>query len=69
LRALGHAEGFFREVLAYDAPAGNVAKEIKKKKPQVAPGEKPLTAKEKKDAKMREQMDAMDAMVNQIYGL
>jgi hypothetical protein len=69
LRALGHAEGFFREVLAYDAPAGNVAKEIKKKKPQVAPGEKPLTAKEKKEAKMREQMDAMDAMVNQIYGL
>jgi len=69
LRALGHAEGFFREVLAYDAPAGNVAKEIKKKKAQASPGEKPLTAKEKKEAKMREQMDAMDAMVNQIYGL
>ncbi len=69
LRALGHAEGFFREVLAYDAPAGNVAKEIKKKKAQAPPGEKPLTAKEKKEAKMREQMDAMDAMVNQIYGL
>ena len=41
----------------------------KKKKAVAAPGEKPLTAKEKKDAKMREQMDAMDAMVNQIYGL
>ena len=68
LRALGHAEGFFREVLTYDAPAGNVAKEIKKKK-VVAPGEKQLTAKQKKEAAAKDQMAAMDAMVSQMFGL
>lgn len=29
-RAVGHAESFFREVLAYDAPFGDLAKEAKK---------------------------------------
>lgn len=70
LRALNHAEGFFREVLMYDAPAGNVSKEIKKKKKApLNPGEKPLTAKEKKEVSAKQQMDAMDAMVSQMFGL
>ena len=68
LRALGHAEGFFREILTYDAPAGNVSKEIKKKK-AVPAGEKQLTAKQKKELEAKSQMDAMDAMVSQMYGL
>jgi len=67
LRALNHSQGFFREVLVYDPPAASIQKELKKKK--VVKGEKALTAKEKKELKMKEQMEAMDSMVSQLYGL
>jgi hypothetical protein len=67
LRALNHSQGFFREVLVYDPPAAPIQKELKKKK--VVKGEKALTAKEKKELKMKEQMEAMDSMVSQLYGL
>ena len=68
LRALNHSQGFFREVLVYDAPAAPIQKELKKKK-VVVKGEKALTAKEKKELKIKEQMEAMDSMVSQLYGL
>ncbi len=67
LRALNHSETFFREVLVYDAPSAAIQKELKKKK--VVKGEKVLSAKEKKELKMKEQMEAMDSMVSQLYGL
>jgi cbb3-type cytochrome oxidase cytochrome c subunit len=69
LRALNHSESFFREVLAFDQPPVDLEKEIKKKKKPVIPGVQNMTAKEKKEAKMKQQIEEMDALVGQLYGI
>lgn len=66
-RALGHVAGFFKEVLRYDPPVGNIAKEAKKGTRIQRQG-RPMNAKEAKLAKVESQMAAYDAVMEQLYG-
>ena len=66
-RALGHVNGFFREVLKYDPPVGNIAKEAKKGNKATVVHRK-MNAKQEKLAKVENQMAAYDAVLQQIYG-
>jgi hypothetical protein len=71
-RAIAHAESFFREVLTYDAPAGDIAKEAKKgaSKSITAGGpQKKLTAKQLKQMSVEEHLNAYDAMINSYMGI
>lgn len=71
-RAIAHAESFFREVLAYDAPAGDVVKEAKKgaSKSITAGGpQKKLSSKQLKQMSVEEHLNAYDAMINSYMGL
>lgn len=64
-RAIGHAESFFREVLAQDIPAGDVAKEAKKtKKANVTTISAEKNAKKLKQMSVEEHLNAQDAMIN-----
>jgi hypothetical protein len=63
-RAVSHVEGFFREVLAYDPPAGNIAKEAKKGATRAAPGLKPVSAKQTKQQAIEDRLNANDAIIN-----
>lgn len=63
-RAVAHAESFFREVLAYDAPVGNIAKEAKKGAPKAIPANKPLTATQAKQQSVQDQLAAYSAMAD-----
>jgi len=73
-RAIGHAESFFREVLAYDPPIGDVQKEAKRgASKSIAAGgggaTRPLNAKQKKQMDIEERLKEYDAMMDSlIYG-
>jgi hypothetical protein len=66
-RAMSHAESFFREVLTYDAPMGDVEKEAKKgaSKSIAAGGHtgKQLSQKQLKQMSVEEHLNARDAMI------
>jgi hypothetical protein len=67
-RAISHAESFFREVLHYDPPVGDVQKEAKKggaKAPAVA---KQLSSKQLKQMSVEEHLQAYDAMIDGWMG-
>lgn len=66
-RALGHVGGFFREVLKYDPPVGNITKEAKKGT-RAQPTSGRINAKQAKLAKVETQMAAYDAVLEQLYG-
>ncbi len=70
-RAIGHAENFFREVLAYDPPIGDIAKEAKKGASRAAnpTAPKQLSGKQLKEMNMQEHLNAYDAMINKYYGM
>jgi hypothetical protein len=67
-RAMSHAESFFREVLAYDPPVGNIQKEAKKGASKSAVngvgGVKPLNEKQRKQMNVDDHLNAYDAMIN-----
>jgi hypothetical protein len=68
-RAISHAESFFREVLAYDPPVGDVAKEAKKGTVgKVTPAKKQLTGKELKQMNTDEQLAAYNAAIDGFFG-
>jgi hypothetical protein len=62
-RAIAHAESFFREVLAYDPPVGDLAKEAKKSgKPVLVPTK---TSKQLRQMNVEEHLAAYDAVIDQ----
>lgn len=62
-RAVGHAESFFREVLAYDPPVGDLMKEAKKSgKVVVVKGK---TSKQLHQMNVQEHLAAYDAAIDQ----
>lgn len=64
-RAIGHAESFFREVLAFDPPVGDIQKEAKKGATKsAAVGPKQMTAKQLKERSINEHLNAYDTMIN-----
>lgn len=66
-RAISHAESFFREILQYDPPMGDVAREAKKgvsKGIGGVAGQKQLTAKQLKDMSIQEHLNAYDTVIN-----
>jgi len=66
-RAISHAESFFREVLAYDPPIGDVAKEAKKGTGKVV-AKKPLSGKELKQMNTDEHLAAYNAAIDGFLG-
>ena len=66
-RAVGHAESFFREVLAFDPPVGNIEKEAKKGT-RTVPTAAPLDAKKRKELALQQQLAAYDNMVDSWMG-
>jgi hypothetical protein len=67
-RAVSHAESFFREVLAYDPPLGDVPKEAKKGGAKVAvASKKPLTGKQLKQMNTDEHLAAYNALIDGYY--
>jgi hypothetical protein len=72
-RAVSHAEGFFREVLAYDPPIGDIAKEAKKgscgsggggAKSASSSATKQLSGKQLKQMNTDEQLAAYNAAID-----
>lgn len=66
-RAINHAESFFREVLAYDPPIGDIVKEAKKgssTKGTAVSTKKQLTGKELKQMSTDEQLAAYNAAID-----
>jgi hypothetical protein len=67
-RAMSHAESFFREVLTYDAPSGNVEKEAKKTASKSitsgAAAVKQMSSKQRKQMSLEEHLNARDAMID-----
>lgn len=64
-RAVSHAESFFREVLAFDAPAGDVEKAIKKALAKASAAKtKVLTEKQKKELAIQEQLAMYDSLID-----
>lgn len=59
-RAVSHAESFFREVLAFDPPQGDISKEAKKSANAKLPSHKTalLTAKKKREMDLEEHLSA-----------
>jgi hypothetical protein len=72
-KAIGHAESFFREVLAYDAPMGDVQKEAKKgsSKSLAAGGStgRQLSVKQLKDQHIKNQLGVYDSIMNDMLGI
>lgn len=69
-RAIGHAEHFFREVLQYDPPTGDIAKEAKKGgNRSTNPTAPKLNAKQMKEKAIQDQLSQYDAIMNQFYGI
>lgn len=62
-RAISHAEGFFREVLAYDPPVGDVLKAAKKSGKVVTI--KAKTSKQLQQMNVEEHLAAYDAAIDQ----
>jgi hypothetical protein len=69
-RAIGHAESFFREVLAYDPPAGDIQKEAKKgSSKNITTGiSKPVNEKQLKQMSINDRLSEYDAMINSYFG-
>ena len=67
-RAMSHAESFFREVLTYDAPVGDVEREAKKGASKSihagGPTGKTPSAKQLKQMSLEEHLNARDAMID-----
>jgi len=66
-RAISHAESFFREVLTYDPPIGDVAKEAKKGTGKVVVAKK-LTGKDLKQMNTDEHLAAYNAAIDGFFG-
>jgi hypothetical protein len=64
---VGHAESFFREVLAFDPPIGNIEKEAKKGT-RTVPTAAPMDAKKRKELALQQQLAAYDNMVDNWMG-
>ena len=66
-RAVGHAESFFREVLAYDTPIGDILKESKKsnKNSIIVAKTKIKTTKQLQQMNVDEHLAAYDAVIDQ----
>jgi hypothetical protein len=67
-RAVNHAETFFREVLAFEAPTGNLQKEAKKTASKALTGSKVKDAKKLKQMSLEEHLAANNALIEQFYG-
>jgi len=67
-RAINHAETFFREVLAFEAPTGNLQKEAKKTASKALTGSKVKDAKKLKQMSLEEHLAANNALIEQFYG-
>ena len=67
-RATGHAENFFREVLAFDPPLGDVVKEAKKGLVKATKGPVIMDAKKRKEQFLQEKLNAYDAMIESWMG-
>jgi hypothetical protein len=63
-RAISHAESFFREVLHYDPPVGDIQKEAKKGGSKAPTTTKQLSAKQLKQMSVEEHLQAYDAMID-----
>jgi hypothetical protein len=61
-RAVSHSESFFREVLAYDPPVGDLMKEAKKSGKVLAV--KGKTSKQLHQMNVQEHLDAYDAAID-----
>jgi hypothetical protein len=68
-RAVGHSENFFREILAYDPPVGNILKEAKKSGKGVAtPSVKSMSAKQLKQLSVEEHLNAYNSLIDGWMG-
>lgn len=68
-RAVSHAESFFREVLAYEIPVGDITKEAKKGTTGRGPGAtKVLNSKQRKQMGIEDQLAANDALISKFFG-
>lgn len=68
-RAVSHAESFFREVLAFDAPIGDIEKvAMKAGKAKGGSGAKPMDAKKRKELALAQQLADTDAMLESWMG-
>jgi hypothetical protein len=65
-RATAHAETFFREVLAYEAPTGDLQKEAKKSAGKQTTGLKVKDAKKLKQMTVDDQIAANNALIDQF---
>jgi hypothetical protein len=63
-RAIGHVENFFKEVLAYDAPEGDIQKEAKKGSSRQTEQNKIFSAKKQKELNIQNHLNAYDAVIN-----
>jgi hypothetical protein len=63
-RAISHAEGFFREVLQFAPPSGDVVKEARRGVKVANPTNKVMTAKQKREMGLNEHLAAYDAAIN-----
>jgi hypothetical protein len=66
-RAVEHSEQFFREVLTYDAPKGDLEKEAKKLKAKALESKK-LDLKKSKAKNLSEHLDAYDRAMAEFMG-
>jgi hypothetical protein len=67
-RAISHAESFFREVLAYDPPVGDIVKEAKKGATKPTAVKKQLNGQQLKQLSTDEHLAAYNAAVDGFLG-
>jgi hypothetical protein len=67
-RAISHAESFFREVLAYDPPVGDIVKEAKKGATKPTTVKKQLNGKQLKQLSTDEHLAAYNAAIDGFLG-
>jgi hypothetical protein len=63
-RAVSHAEGFFREVLQFAPPSGDVVKEARRGVKTANPINKVMTTKQKHEMGLQEHLAAYDTAIN-----
>jgi hypothetical protein len=66
-RAVGHAESFFREVLAFEPPIGDISKEAKKKGPSNT--NKPINKKQLKQMSVEEHLAFNNDAIDKYYSM
>jgi hypothetical protein len=66
-RAVGHAESFFREVLAFEPPVGDISKEAKKKGPSNT--KKPVNKKLLKQMSVEEHLAFNNDTIDKYYAM